>query len=126
MIDLSRMDSIRVDPTTETARVEPGVVLGELARETHAFGFETPVGYNSTTGVAGLTLGGGFSWLSRKYGVTIDNLLSADVVTAEGELVHASGTDNERRFRRLQRGENFTVVTCFKFQLPRRESATDR
>lgn len=126
MIDLSRMSSIRIDPTTETARVEPGVVLSELARETHAFGFETPVGYNSTTGVAGLTLGGGFSWLSRKHGVTIDNLLSADIVTPDGELVHASDTDNEGLFRRLQRGENVSLVTSFKFQLPRRESPTER
>jgi FAD/FMN-containing dehydrogenase len=126
MIDLSRMNSVRVDPATETARVEPGVVLGELARETHAFGFETPVGYNSTTGVAELTLGGGFSWLSRKHGVRIDNLLSADIVTPDGELVHASKTDNEGLFRRLQRGENVSLVTSFEFQLPRRESTTER
>lgn len=127
MIDLSRMRSIRVDPATETARVEPGVVLGELARETHAFGFETPVGHDSTTGVAGLTLGGGFGWLSWKYGVTIDNLLSADIVTTDGELVHASGTDNEYLFRNLQGGGgNFSLVTSFKFQLPRRELSTDQ
>ncbi|WP_211609264.1 FAD-binding oxidoreductase [Halogranum amylolyticum] len=126
LIDLARMNSIRVDPTTATARVEPGVGLDELARETHAFGFETPVGYNATTGVAGLTLGGGFSWLSRKYGVTIDNLLSADIVTADGDLVHASETDNEGLFGRLQCGENVSLVTSFNFQLPRRESPTDR
>ena len=84
MLDLSPMKSVRVDPAARTARVEPGVTLGEFDRETQAFGLATPLGINSTTGVAGLTLGGGFGWLSRKHGLTIDNLLSADVVTADG------------------------------------------
>jgi FAD/FMN-containing dehydrogenase len=118
MIDLSRMDAVRVDPDAKTARVEPGVVLHELDHETQAFGLATPAGYNSTTGIAGLTLGGGWGWLSRKYGLTVDNLLSADVVTAEGELVHASEDENEDLFWGLRGGGgNFGIVTSFEFQL---------
>ena len=94
MLDLSRMRSIRVDPHARTARVEAGCTLGDLDHDTQVFGLATPVGINSTTGIAGLTLGGGFGWLTRKHGLTIDNLLSADVVTANGRLVHASGKDN--------------------------------
>src|SRR5919109_3503729 len=94
MIDLTPMKSVRVDPANLAARVEPGVTLGEFDRETQTFGLATPMGINSTTGVAGLTLGGGWGWLSRRLGLTIDNLLSADVVTAEGELVRASDTEN--------------------------------
>jgi len=118
MVDLSPMDSVRVDPAAKTARVEPGVVLNEFDHETQAFGLATPVGYNSTTGIAGLTLGGGWGWLSRKYGLTVDNLRSADVVTAEGELVHASESENEDLFWGLRGGGgNFGVVTSFEFQL---------
>ncbi len=118
MIDLSPMNAIRVDSDAKTARVEPGVVLNELDHETQAFGLATPVGYNSTTGVAGLTLGGGFGWISRKYGMTVDNLISADVVTAEGELVHASETENEDLFWGLRGGGgNFGIVTSFEFEL---------
>jgi FAD/FMN-containing dehydrogenase len=118
MIDLSRMKSVRVDPGAKTARVEPGVVLNELDHETQAFGLATPVGYNSTTGIAGLTLGGGWGWLSRKHGLTVDNLLSADVVTAAGELVHASEDENEGLFWGTRGGGgNFGVVTSFEFQL---------
>src|SRR5919199_1597620 len=90
MIDLTPMKSVRVDPANLTARVEPGVTLGEFDCETQTFGLATPLGVNSTTGIAGLTLGGGFGWLSRKLGLSIDNLLSADVVTADGELRHVS------------------------------------
>jgi len=117
-IDLSAMDAVRVDPDAKTARVEPGVVLNELDHETQAFGLATPVGYNSTTGVAGLTLGGGFGWLSRKHGLTVDNLVSADVVTAAGELVHASDSENEDLFWGLRGGGgNFGIVTSFEFRL---------
>ncbi|SFB91888.1 FAD/FMN-containing dehydrogenase [Halobiforma haloterrestris] len=118
MVDLSKMNSVRVDPDAKTARVEPGVVLNELDHETQAFGLATPVGYNSTTGVAGLTLGGGWGWLSRKYGTTVDNLVSADVVTAEGELVHASEEENEDLFWGVRGGGgNFGIVTSFEFAL---------
>ena len=86
MLDLSPMKSVRVDPAARTARVEPGVTLAEFDREAQAFGLATPLGINSTTGVAGLTLGGGFGWISRKLRAHVDNLLSADVVTADGEL----------------------------------------
>jgi FAD/FMN-containing dehydrogenase len=118
MLDLSRMGSVRVDPRARTARVEPGARLADLDRETQAFGLATPVGINSTTGVAGLTLGGGFGWLSRKYGLTIDNLLSADVVTAAGDLVRASESDHPDLFWAIRGGGgNFGVVTSFEFKL---------
>jgi FAD/FMN-containing dehydrogenase len=118
MLDLSRLDSVRVHPTARTARVGPGARLADLDKETQAFGLATPLGINSTTGVAGLTLGGGFGWLSRKFGLTVDNLLSADVVTAAGELVHASEQDHPDLFWAIRGGGgNFGVVTSFKFRL---------
>jgi len=118
MIDLSPMKSVRIDTKGMTARVEPGVTLGEFDRDTQAFGLATPVGINSTTGLAGLTLGGGFGWLSRKLGLTIDNLISADVVTAAGELVTASETDHPDLFWGIRGGGgNFGVVTSFEFRL---------
>jgi len=118
MIDLSPMKSVRIDTKGMTARVEPGVTLGEFDRDTQAFGLATPVGINSTTGIAGLTLGGGFGWLSRKLGLTIDNLISADVVTAAGELVTASETDHPDLFWGIRGGGgNFGVVTSFEFRL---------
>jgi FAD/FMN-containing dehydrogenase len=118
MIDLSPMKSVRIDPSTRTARVEPGVTLGEFDREAQAFGLATPLGINSTTGVAGLTLGGGFGWLSRKYGLSIDNLLSVDVVMANGELVHASDKENPDLFWAVRGGGgNFGVATSFEFRL---------
>jgi FAD/FMN-containing dehydrogenase len=98
VIDLSSMSSVRVDPAARTARVGPGATLADVDHETQAFGLATPLGFVSETGVAGLTLGGGFGWLSREYGMTIDNLRSADVVTADGELVRASGDENPDLF----------------------------
>jgi len=118
MIDLSPMKSVRVDPASRTARVEPGVTLGEFDREAQAFGLATPLGINSTTGVAGLTLGGGFGWLSRSLGLSIDNLTSVDIVTAAGELVKASGAENADLFWAIRGGGgNFGVVTSFEFRL---------
>ncbi|WP_227380491.1 FAD-binding oxidoreductase [Haladaptatus halobius] len=118
MIDLSLMDSVQVNPDGNTARVEAGATLGDVDHETQAFGLATPLGINSTTGVAGLTLGGGFGWLSRKYGLTIDNLLSADVVTSDGELVRASEDENPDLFWGIRGGSgNFGIVTSFEFRL---------
>ncbi len=118
MIDLGPMKSVRIDPKAMTARVEPGVTLGGFDRESQAFGLATPLGINSTTGVSGLTLGGGFGWLSRKFGLTIDNLISADVVTATGDLVKASGTENPDLFWGIRGGGgNFGIVTSFEFRL---------
>jgi FAD/FMN-containing dehydrogenase len=118
MIDLSPMKSIRVDPIARTARVEPGVLWGELDRETHAFGLATPGGVVATTGIAGLTLGGGQSWLTGKYGFTIDNLLSVDIVTAGGDLLHASANENADLFWAVRgAGHNFGVVTSFEYRL---------
>src|SRR5262245_9081427 len=118
MLDLSRMTSVRVDPQARTVRVEPGARLSDLDRETQAFGLATPVGINSTTGVAGLTLGGGFGWISRKFGMTVDNLVSADVVTAAGELVRASASDHPDLFWAIRGGGgNFGVVTSFELKL---------
>ena len=118
VISLSGMKSVRVDPEARTARAEPGVTLGELDNETQGFALATPVGINSTTGIAGLTLGGGFGWLSRKHGLTVDNLISADVVTAGGELLRASADENEDLFWGLRGGGgNFGIVTSFEYQL---------
>jgi FAD/FMN-containing dehydrogenase len=118
MIDLTPMKSVRVDPAARTARVEPGVTLGEFDREAQAFGLITPTGINSTTGVAGLTLGGGFGWISRKFGLTADNLISADVVTADGQLIRASDKENPDLFWALRGGGgNFGIVTSFEFRL---------
>jgi len=118
MIDLSLMKQVQVDLNTHRASVEPGCTLNDFDEAAQAHGLATPLGINSTTGVAGLTLGGGFGWLSRKYGMTIDNLLSAEVVTADGRQLHASETENADLFWGLRGGGgNFGVVTRFEFQL---------
>src|SRR6266702_6589072 len=118
VIDLSPMKSVRIDPVARRAYVEPGATLADFDHEAQAFGLATPLGINSTTGVAGLTLGGGFGWLSRKYGMTVDNLLSADVVTADGKLARASASENDDLFWGLRGGGgNFGVVSSFEFRL---------
>ncbi len=118
MLDLSAMRSVRVDPEERTARVEPGATLADFDHETQAFGLATPLGINSTTGIAGLTLGGGFGWLTRTYGMTVDNLRSVDIVTADGELRHASEAENPDLFWGVRGGGgNFGVVTAFEFDL---------
>jgi FAD/FMN-containing dehydrogenase len=118
MIDLSGMKSVRIDPIARTARVEPGALLSDFDREAQAFGLATPLGINSTTGIAGLTLGGGFGWTARKLGLTVDNLISADVVTADGKLVRASESDDRDLFWAIRGGGgNFGVVTSFEYKL---------
>ncbi|CAE6831899.1 FAD-binding oxidoreductase [Paraburkholderia domus] len=118
VLDLSPMKSVQIDPAARRAYVEPGATLGDFDHEAQAFGLATPLGINSTTGVAGLTLGGGFGWLSRRYGMTVDNLISADVVTADGELVRASADSHEDLFWAIRGGGgNFGVVTRFEFAL---------
>ncbi|KPJ83214.1 MAG: FAD-linked oxidase [Gemmatimonas sp. SG8_17] len=118
VISLAGMKSVRVDPGARRALVEPGVTLGELDKETQAHGLAVPVGINSTTGIAGLTLGGGFGWLSRKHGMTVDSLVSADVVTTSGEMVKASADENPDLFWGIRGGGgNFGIVTSFEFEL---------
>jgi FAD binding domain-containing protein/berberine-like enzyme len=118
VIDLRQMKGIRVDPEARTARAQAGVLLGELDRETQAFGHAVPAGIVTHTGLAGLTLGGGIGWLMRKHGLTIDQLLSIDLVTAEGEFVKASQTENPDLFWGVRGGGgNFGIVTEFEFRL---------
>jgi len=118
VIDLSLMNSVEVDVEAKTARVEPGATLGDLDQETQKHGMAVPVGINSTTGVAGLTLGGGFGWLSRKHGLTIDHLLSAEVITADGERVVASESSNSDLFWAIRGGGgNFGIVTSFEYRM---------
>jgi FAD/FMN-containing dehydrogenase len=118
VIDLSRMKNVHVDPKGKTARVAPGCVWGDVDHATHPFGMATPSGFISTTGVAGLTLGGGVGYLSRRYGLTIDNLLSVDMVLADGKFVTASADENPDLFWAIRGGGgNFGVVTSFLFRL---------
>ena len=117
VIDLSPMKDIRVDPAARTVRVEGGCTWGEVDQATHTFGLAVPSGIISTTGVAGLTLGGGHGYLSRQYGLTIDNLLAVDIVLADGRLVAANATENTDLFWAVRGGGgNFGVVTSFLFQ----------
>ena len=118
LIDLSPMRWVRVDPVAKRVNVGPGATLADVDREAQAFGLALPTGINSTTGIGGLTLGGGFGWLTRKFGMTIDNLISAEMVTAEGKLVHVDVRDNPDLFWAIRGGGgNFGIVTNFEFQL---------
>ncbi|WP_370593397.1 FAD-binding oxidoreductase [Synechococcus sp. BSF8S] len=118
MIDLSLMKNVRVDPSARRATVEAGRTLADFDADAQVHDLATPLGINSTTGVAGLTLGGGFGWLSRKYGMTVDNLLSVEVVTADGRRVHACETEHADLFWGLRGcGGNFGIVTSFEFQI---------
>ena len=118
MIDLSPMKGVHVDLDTKTARAEPGVTWGEFDRETQAFGLATTGGLVSTTGIAGLTLGGGLGWLMVNHGLACDNLISVDVLTADGQLRTASASRNEDLFWGLRGGGgNFGVATSFEFAL---------
>lgn len=118
MIDLSPMKGMRVDPANRTARAQAGLTWGEFDRETQAFGLATVGGAISTTGIAGLTLGGGWGWLSRSYGLASDNLLSADIVTADGQFLKASPAENADLFWGIRGGGgNFGIVTSLEYQL---------
>ena len=118
MIDCAPMKRIAIDPQTRTARAEPGVLWGEFDAATQEHGLATVGGVVSTTGIAGLTLGGGQGWLTGKYGLTLDNLLAAEVVTADGERVRASAEEHPDLFWALRgAGANFGVVTSFEYRL---------
>jgi FAD/FMN-containing dehydrogenase len=117
VIDLSGMRGVRVDPSTQTVRVQGGATLGDLDRETQLFGLAVPAGVVSTTGVAGLTLHGGTGHLRRKHGLSIDSLISVDIVTADGQIRTASASENEDLFWAVRgAGSNFGVVTSFEFR----------
>ena len=117
VIDLSPMRGVHVEPSTRTVRAQAGALWGDCDRETQLFGLAVPGGVVSTTGIAGLTLHGGVGHLRRKHGLSIDNLLSVDIVTADGQLRRASATENEDLFWAVRgAGSNFGVVTSFEFQ----------
>jgi FAD/FMN-containing dehydrogenase len=118
LIDLSAMKSVHINPDTRRAYVEPGASLGDFDHEAQAFGLATSLGINSTTGVAGLTLGGGFGWLTRKHGLTVDNLISVEIITADAKRMRASADENPDLFWAVRGGGgNFGIVTMFEFQL---------
>lgn len=118
MIDLSRMKSVRVDPMNRTARADPGLTWGEFDRETQAFGLATTGGICSETGITGVTLGGGFGWLMRKHGLSCDNLVSVDVIIADGGFLTASAIENADLFWGVRGGSgNYGVVTSLEYRL---------
>jgi FAD/FMN-containing dehydrogenase len=118
VIDVSHLKGVHVDLAKETARVQPGVLLGDIDRETQAFGRIVPSGFVSQTGLSGLTLGGGFGWLTRKWGLTSDHLISADVITADGELVRANDKENADLFWGIRGGGgNFGIVSSFEYRM---------
>ena len=118
VIDLAPMQGMRVDPVARTARAQAGLKLGDFDPETQAFGLATTMGIVTDTGIAGLTLGGGYGWLAGKFGLACDNLLFADIVTADGRFLTASADENEELFWGLRGGGgNFGVVTSFEYQL---------
>jgi len=118
MIDLSMMKGVRVDPNTRTVHAQGGATWGDVDRETQVFGLAAPGGVVSTTGIAGLTLGGGLGWLRRKHGLSIDNLISVDIVTADGKFHTASENHNADLFWGIRGGGgNFGVVTSFEYRL---------
>jgi FAD/FMN-containing dehydrogenase len=118
VIDFSRLTEVVADARKRRAYVQPGATLAHLDAATHPHGLATPLGINSTTGIAGLTLGGGFGWLTRKYGLTIDNLVSAEIVTADGETIETSERETPDLFWAIRGGGgNFGVVTQFDFTL---------
>ncbi|HWQ53024.1 MAG TPA: FAD-binding oxidoreductase [Bryobacteraceae bacterium] len=118
VIDLSAMKGIRIDPGTRTVRVEPGVTWAELAHDLQAFGLAATGGFVGTTGVAGLTVGGGLGWMVRKHGLALDNLLSADIVTADGQLLMTSTNEHQDLFWGVRGGGgNFGIVTSFEFKV---------
>ena len=118
MLDLSGMKALRVNPEARTALAEPGLTLGEFDRATQAFGLATTLGVVSTTGIAGLTLGGGLGWLNGRYGLACDNLISAEVATADGQLLRASARENEELFWAIRGGGgNFGVATSLEYRL---------
>src|SRR5256712_4194120 len=117
-LDMSRMKGVFVDPTDRTARVQPGCILGDVDRETQLHGLATPFGFVSETGVAGLTLGGGFGYLTRRFGWSVDNLLEVEIVTADGRVVRANHEEQPELFWALRGGGgNFGVVTSFTYRL---------
>ena len=118
VIDLSDMKGLSIDPERMVARAEPGLTWGEYSAQTHAYGLATPAGDVSSVGIGGLTLGGGIGWLARKYGLTIDNLLSVELVTADGHLITASADEHPALFWALRGGGgNFGIATAFTFRL---------
>jgi FAD/FMN-containing dehydrogenase len=118
VIDLSQMKKVAVDPAAKTATAQPGALLSDFDKATAEHGLATPLGINSTTGIAGLTLGGGFGWISRKFGLTIDNLIEAEIVTATGEVLKASATQNPDLFWGIRGGGgNFGIATSFTYKL---------